>query len=303
MSIDHAEQEGTRKFSPENIPEELRRRRQWVNRDDRKIPQTPGTKRCADSTDSETWRSFEEAIEDGRGLGFVFTSGDPFTGIDLDKCRDPETGVVEEWARRIVEDLDGYVEVSPSGTGLHIIVRGKLPAGHNRRGHVEAYSAERYFTMSGSGSGGKIPKRQAELERFYQAHLEDRPVARSNPVTATGLPTDEQVIEKLLRETSGKGRALFGGDISGYESHSSADQAFMNKLFFYTQDEGQIDAIFRRSGLYREKWNRHDYRRRTYMKAANTIVDNYDWERVRITVGTTNPPNPPWRTPRGRGRA
>ena len=149
MSINHAEQEGTREFAPENIPEEMRRRRQWVNHDARKIPQTPGTKRRADSTDSETWRSFEDAVADGRGLGFVFTSGDPYTGVDLDKCRDPETGVVEEWARRVVEDLDGYVEVSPSGTGLHIIVRGKLPVGNNRRGQVEAYSSERYFTMTG----------------------------------------------------------------------------------------------------------------------------------------------------------
>ena len=148
MSIDQAEQMRTGIIS-ENIPEELRRRRQWVNYDARKIPHTPGTKRRADSTDSETWRSFEEAAADGRGVGFVFTSGDPYTGVDLDKCRDPETGVVEPWAQEIAEDLDGYVEVSPSGTGLHIIVRGKLPIGNNRRGQIEAYSSERYFTMTG----------------------------------------------------------------------------------------------------------------------------------------------------------
>lgn len=143
----------------------------------------------------------------------------------------------------------------------------------------------------------RIPERQTELEAFYREHLGGNQHGGAATIAApritAGLPTDDQVIEKLLHETSGKGRALFGGDTSSYESHSSADQAFMNKLYFYTQDEGQIDAIFRRSGLYREKWNRHDYRRRTYMKAANTIVDTYEWERVKITVGTTNSPNPP----------
>jgi len=149
VSINHAEQEGTREFAPENVPEELRRRPQWVNHDARKIPQTPGTKRRADSTDSETWRSFEDAVADGRGLGFVFTSGDPYTGVDLDKCRDPETGVVESWATEIVASFGegAYAEVSQSGTGVHIIVRGKAP--NKKAGQVEAYSIERFFAMTG----------------------------------------------------------------------------------------------------------------------------------------------------------
>ncbi len=135
-------------FGRENIPAELRKRRQWVNHDTAKVPYTPGTERRAASTDSETWKSFEEAAADGRGLGFVFTSGDPYSGVDLDKCRDPKTGAVELWARQIVEDPGGYVEASPSGTSLHIIVKGKLPIGNNRRGRVEAYSSERYFKSS-----------------------------------------------------------------------------------------------------------------------------------------------------------
>ena len=299
MSISGENLDFIMEFGRENIPAELRRRPQWVvyqleerGGKETKVPYTPGTKGRADSTDSETWRSFEEAAKDGRGLGFVFTSGDPYTGVDLDKCRDPKTGTVEPWARQIVEDLGGYVEASPSGTGLHIIVRGKLPIGNNRRGLVEAYSSERYFTITGTGSGGRIPKRQEALEEFYREHLQDRP----QPALASqsgGGPTDEQILEKLLHEPGGKGRALFAGDVSGYESHSNADQAFMNKLYFYTQDEAQIDAIWRRSGLYREKWNRADYKRRTYIKAANTITETYEWNRVKATRTPTNPPNLP----------
>lgn len=143
----------------DNIPEELRRRPQWLvwkleERDGKptKVPYIAGGVGRASSTDSETWRSFDEAVaalQTGRydGVGFVFTSGDPYAGVDLDGCRDPETGVLEQWATEIVRNLDGYAEVSPSGKGVHIIVRGKAP--NKKRSRVEAYSSGRYFTMTG----------------------------------------------------------------------------------------------------------------------------------------------------------
>jgi putative DNA primase/helicase len=159
VSINHAEQARTGEIIVENIPEELRQRPQWIvwkleERDGEptKVPYIAGGVGRAKSTDMLTWRSFEEAIqalESGRydGVGFVFSSGDPFAGVDLDKCRNPETGELEEWAAEIVEAFGGYVEASPSGTGVHIIVRGKAP--NRKRGSVEAYSSERYFTMTG----------------------------------------------------------------------------------------------------------------------------------------------------------
>ncbi len=142
-----------------NIPEELRRSPQWVvwrleERDGKptKIPYMAGGVGRASSTDLMTWRTFEEAVQalkTGRydGVGFVFCSGDHFTGIDLDGCRDPETGALEEWAAEIIEAFGGYAEASPSGTGVHIIVRGKAP--NKKRGRVEVYSSERFFTMTG----------------------------------------------------------------------------------------------------------------------------------------------------------
>ncbi len=143
----------------DNIPEELRYRHQWLvwKREKRgdditKVPYIAGGVGKANTTDMMTWRTFDEAVaalQTGRydGLGFVFSSGDPYAGVDLDNCRNPETGELEEWAAGIVEDLDGYAEVSPSGKGVHIIIRGKAP--NKRRGRVEAYSSERYFTMTG----------------------------------------------------------------------------------------------------------------------------------------------------------
>src|SRR5215208_1987279 len=121
----------------ENIPAQLTERPQFVcwrleERDGKqtKIPYTPGTLRRASTTDLLTWRTFEEALaayEAGEppydGIGFVFCSGDPLAGIDLDDCRDPQSGEISPWAKKIISDAsEGYVEVSPSGTGVHIIL-------------------------------------------------------------------------------------------------------------------------------------------------------------------------------------
>jgi putative DNA primase/helicase len=144
---------------PDGIPEELKARPQWVNwrleernGDFTKVPYTPHTGRRASSTDLLTWGTFDEALaalQNGNydGIGFVFSSGDPYCGVDLDGCRNPKTGELTAWAKEIVDYLDGYAEVSPSGRGVHVIVRGKTPS--RRRGAIEVYSSERFFTMTG----------------------------------------------------------------------------------------------------------------------------------------------------------
>jgi putative DNA primase/helicase len=158
----------------ENIPEQLTERTQWVcwRLEERKgeltkVPYTPGTRSRASSTDLMTWRTFKEAFaayEAGEpmkydGIGFVFCSADPFVGIDLDNCRDPERGEVTPWARKIIDRVqDGYVEASPSGTGVHIIVEGTVRDGKTRRdvhvqgevvGRVEMYGRGKFFTTTG----------------------------------------------------------------------------------------------------------------------------------------------------------
>jgi putative DNA primase/helicase len=147
-----------------NIPEQLTERPQWVcwrleERDGKKtkVPFVAGTERRASSTDLMTWRTFSEAVaayEAGEppydGVGFCFCSADPFSGVDLDKCRDPETGVIEEWAQKLIDSVtEGYVEASPSGSGIHIIVSGVVLGGSVRKGRVEMYSRDRFFTMTG----------------------------------------------------------------------------------------------------------------------------------------------------------
>ena len=105
-----------------------------------KVPINPRGLGEAKTNDPRTWGTFEDCIgiecalegweaEDpdayrGGGVGFVLTATDPFTGTDLDHCRNPETDEIAPWARQIVRVINSYTEVSPSGTGLRIFARG-----------------------------------------------------------------------------------------------------------------------------------------------------------------------------------
>jgi putative DNA primase/helicase len=144
----------------------MRDLRQWLvwrseERDGRptKVPYNPDTGEKADSTNPRTWTSYGRAVrackEHGYGgVGFAFTPEDDLCGVDLDGCLDPETGEMEGWAREIIEELSSYTEISPSGTGVHILVRGELPEGRNRKGRFEAYDRGRYFTVTGKHLSG-----------------------------------------------------------------------------------------------------------------------------------------------------
>ena len=142
----------------ENIPGQLKTRPQWVvwhavgDKPD-KVPYSARSGRRASSTDLLTWSTFEEALkayESGEyaGVGFVFSSADPYTGIDLDDCVDAD-GEIALWALEIIRYFDSYTEFSATGSGLHIIVRGNVP--NRRKGQVEVYSSKRFFTVTGHG--------------------------------------------------------------------------------------------------------------------------------------------------------
>ncbi len=148
------------------IPEELQGLPQWVgwqlvHRDGKptKVPMRPDGTGKASAIDPATWGTIQQALAAARrykysGVGFVFTAEDPYIGIDLDKCRRPETGEIADWAIDILNLLaDAYAEASPSGTGIHIITQGRVPGGRYkapyRSGVVEMYDRARYFTVTG----------------------------------------------------------------------------------------------------------------------------------------------------------
>ena len=162
-----------------NIPEAMRTLPRWVvwrheerNGKSTKVPFSALTGKRAASDDPQTWSAFETATEvfdRGGWAGIGFMLGDGFVGIDLDHCRNPETGEIEPKAAQVIQDIRSYAEASPSGTGIHIVAKGKLPDGRRRIGTIEMYDSGRYFTVTGNvvGEFRDVGERQAEIEALH----------------------------------------------------------------------------------------------------------------------------------------
>jgi putative DNA primase/helicase len=261
----------------DSIPEELKSLRQWVawrgkpkeNGKLDKIPIDPNTGGNASSSNPRTWGTFQEALDaistfDLSGVGFVFSESDPYVGIDLDDCLNPENGCLEPWAGDIVQTLQSYCEVTPSGCGLHIIAKGEKPGDSCKKGDVEIYSHARYFTVTGnvlSTELSTIEERQEQIEAFY-----DRIFAKGRSCTALKndhvprILSDQEIIDILAKgDVREKFNKLWSGDFSDYQSQSEGDLALAGFLARYTRDSAQIDRLFRASGLIREKWDERHY--------------------------------------------
>jgi putative DNA primase/helicase len=243
----------------------------------KKIPINPRTGANADHSDPLTWAFYDEALTfraSARvcdGIGFVFHND--YTGIDLDGCRDPETGRIEEWAWEIIRAIASYTEISVSGKGVHIIAKGTIPAGVKRLldGHkVEMYSTRRFFTWSGEqlpGTPNTIEDRQSEITALYEqispkevfSPGRDFPPAQDCASIAT-LADDQALLERALKDDLFA--TLMAGDTFKYHGGdwSSADLALCRKLKFYTDGvRSRMDTLFRQSGLMRPKWDEVHY--------------------------------------------
>ncbi len=238
----------------------------------------------ADPTKPKTWSSFEEALQayhkhKFNGIGFVFSKDDPFAGVDLDKCRNTASGELESWAQQIMEYLNSYTEVSPSGTGVHVLVQGTLPPGRRKKGQVEMYDQVRFFCMTGdhlTSTPTTIELRQAELEGLHAQVFGCAKKSDSShgPTPHPNKTLDDKEVMAKVKGTK-KGEALWSGDFSQFPSQSEADMALCGQLARLTNgDAQQIDQLFRQSALMRPKWDeRHDADGHTYgaMTIANAV--------------------------------
>lgn len=273
-----------------NVPAELRSRRQWVGyrlissrtrpgKSD-KIPVDPHTGANASTSDPATWATFEEALAAAKhtnlaGVGYVFAKDDPYTGVDLDGCID-DAGEPAPWALGVIGRLDSYTERSQSGKGLHVILRASLPPGGRKKGAVEMYDSSRFFAITGDIYLGLhlIGDRQLVIEELHaevfgapepvrQPTQPAHPVTAANAVAdaAAAAAADADLIAKAQNARNGGAfSALWQGSTTGYTSHSEADLALAGKLLFWTNgDVNRADALFRQSGLFREKWDQRHY--------------------------------------------
>lgn len=290
---------------PDNIPEEIRNLNQWVlwkydirtdSKGYKKLTKVPFQIRHkskgeipthAKPNDHRTWGSFEDAFsvlidpierQGYHGLGFVFSKNDNYVGVDIDHVYDPETQEWNDFALEEVLKLNSYAELSPSCTGAHVIVKGEKPPERCRANNWEMYQAGRYFTFTGNhipDTPKSINEAPEALRDLYNRRINIEPKKRGRPkknivVEAIGL-TDAEIIEKCRRARNFEAfETLYNGNFSEFLSQSDADLSLCRRLSFYTRNPEQIDRIFRTSGLYREKWEREDYRNDTIRKALDS---------------------------------
>jgi putative DNA primase/helicase len=186
------------------------------------------------------------------------TVDDGIVFIDLDGCRDKETSAIAQWGQEIIDEINSYTELSPSGCGVHIFAYGAVPENKGRkRGGVEMYATGRYATMTGQhvpGTPKTIEHREDELAalhlRVFGAQEPERPHI---PQGGTGNLSDEDIVRIAGRAAnSAKFKRLWSGNTSGYASRSEADMALLDILAFYTSDNGQLDRLMYQSGS--ERW-------------------------------------------------
>lgn len=253
-----------------------------------------------------------------QGIGVILTDG--LFGVDLDHCIDIAGDIGEDAARAVYETANSYTEYSPSGNGVHILMLGANPDAGGNKYHIadpledsgedvegEIYENGRYFTVTGNVYGEPRPLAERTAQgKAIRALLEQAAAAlklKRNPqqvppaqqvqpaqeVPPRRVPsgtklTDEEVLTKARNSAKGATfSSLWDGDISAFGGdHSQADLAFCNILAFWTRnDEEQIDRLFRQSGLYRQKWEREDYRAATIGKAvsSSTVYDPEEYRR------------------------
>ena len=256
------------------IPEELKALSQWVvyrlvwNEKRKKFDKVPyqinGRKAATDNPN--TWTMFKNALNVANGgkfdgIGFVFTKDDPYCGIDFDACLD-DAGRITGEAQRYIILFNSYTEYSPSGTGLHVIVKGKLLKGGRKKGNYECYDSGRFFTVTSKrleDTPLTVESRQQELDQFHLEIFGQQipAMATITTSTVTSFSEDEIIARAKAAKNGDKFNALWEGNIDGYFSSSEADLALCGILAYWTNNNaGLIDTMFRKSRLYREKWDK-----------------------------------------------
>lgn len=283
-----------------NIPDELKQLKNWCvwkfekrNGKRTKIPFNAETGEFAKSNDKSTWSSYENAVnaEGVDGIGFFFEP--PYLGIDIDDIDDDlhrfkQGDKLDNIVSEFNEAFKSYTEVSPSGNGLHIIVKGKIPGSRRRKGNIETYDSGRFFTMTGKNIGKYKDVTEVSEQVFktiYNKYLPDNTVkypTTNNYQQNIHNLSEIDVINEIYKSKQAK---LFDDLMKGnyepyYTSHSEADMALANILAFWcARDYTQMDSIFRQSNLYRDKWDEKrknsTYGEQTLFKAINEANNIY----------------------------
>lgn len=295
----------------------------WRLTNGKKLPIDYRTRTVASAHDPAIWMPYDRAVAEADAedrIGFVFTRDDPFFFLDIDGARRGNTW--SPLALSLLSMLPGAaVEVSQSGTGLHVIGAGICPP-HGCKNvalNLELYTERRFVALTwcnviGDAATNCSARLPALVDQYFPARNGTRAggdVWTTEPVDGYNGPTDdEELIRKALRSQSAGGvfggRATFaqlwaadadalsaaypGGDGDRAYDGSSADAALAQHLAFWTgKNCERIQGLMLRSGLVRDKWEREDYLPRTIINAVNMQIDTYRSD----VVSVPTPPDAP----------
>lgn len=290
----------------ENIPAYLREHglfNVWRYETDQKgrrtkMPYNPNNPQCrGDSTDRSTFAPLNTAAArangfDGIGIGIF----DSVAAIDIDHCM--KDGKLSAMAADIVETMDAYTEISPSGEGLRILF---LAPGfryddneyyiNNQKSGLEIYLPEmtkKYVTVTGNTLRSRdmldrADRLQTILDKYMKRPQQPTQTAAPMPGTPADI-SDRELLDKAMNaRNGGQFKSLWEGSIMNYPSQSEADLALCNLLAFWTgKDAARMEALFRQSGLCRESGGKYKspahytkYLQKTIAKAITSCVDVY----------------------------
>lgn len=283
-----------------------------------KKPVSVATGWVADPTDPAGWGTFEQAAAlRVSGVAFVFTEHDPFWFLDIDGAL--QGGAWSPLAQRLIDLTAGCaIEVSQSGTGLHIIGSGPLPE-HGCKNvpfGLELYHWGRIVALTGHQASGSVAHDPGDAVRAQLVAGYFPPSEASDPDADwtdgpcegwDGHTDDAALIEHASRAGSkaaafGANRATFADLWEGradvlaacYPSQtgddwdrSSADAALAQHLAFWTgKDCERIERLMWASALVREKWtDREAYMRGTVLRACSLQRDVHQRQKPAATGG------------------
>jgi hypothetical protein len=260
---------------PEFVPDELKFGKFWVCCDRAKVPMIAGTSHRASSTNPKTWRSFKEACRaynagSHAGVGrIVAQNAGGFVGIDLDHVRDPETRIIDERALLILQDLDSYSEVSPSGEGVKIWIRARLDRSYVKDG-LEIYRGGRYFVTTGqflSQFPPYIAERQYEIDELVRREFPRREPSQMSRLAGTSYDGPSVDLDPFLN--SGVVDVLGQvPDGQGVKFQIICPWAHLHS----TGDTGTYVGKYHDGGPWFRCWHSHCLGRRTWQDFRRAVV-------------------------------
>lgn len=273
--------------SGSTIPEEIRTLPRWfvwkaelVGDKWTKVPYQAKSGHHAKVNDPKTWCDYKSAYgayfnSAGKydGVGFAF-NGDGIIGLDLDHVL-VGSKIINPDVRRAVDLLNTYCELSPSGTGLHLMCKGKLPEGGRKKEPFHFFE-KGYFTITGRSYDKPSPIRDcsAEIEKIHASIFgtnggKEKAAPRPHAPAAPGMSWRERLEKAFKSKTGAEIQNLWnGGDQTGDDSVD--DHTLCRHLaFWFGGNEGDIDQAFRESRRMRPKWDeKHFSDGRTYGQAT-----------------------------------